>query len=574
MNNPASNGGPVLVLALTPPYIPRQTYPINHPVAQVGLSRLNYYADSKGLLVLFGPYQGQAPNETGRMFLNGLPAPIPAELTKDTTSPLEFHLPVGTLSDDINTLKVSVQRQSGNEESAELIVLHYLTDPAGNDTDQNPGNSLLSMDVTPKSIGPGEAAAGVTVTMDYPGKQLHDRLTINYGGKTLTHQLSPTGQDPNPETRPVVLTFYTADLAHSPNNPQFVFKYNVINQVGDFSGTSSTGVFNPQEFWSKDYVVDVHLDWVELPEAILQETLGDNGDDPALVDLGKMNGGPLWALIHLIPSIWQAGDQIHLTFEAWLNGAVVASHDEAFPIGNVPGQFSWQIPNAKVVANSQVRVKFEQIRGGKVIGISKTAEAQVVGTGLPELEMDTTPVSLSGARYYVTPKVTPDHGDYGAPSNPNPGTSIDRPATGGVGIISYHSTDAEIVAVDSKGRIYARGNGMATITAKDAANQTKSYTVTTSGPATAVHWSSAPHRKWAEILPYLNAVGGRLFTLSEIQSNYRSFVPARFQIVGQSAATLTSTPGQTGTHWGFTFINTSREYEDSFYTWRFLYVKV
>lgn len=379
MNNPASSGGPIVALALTPPDIPSKSYPIIHPVAQVGLSRLNYHADPLWLLVLFGPYWGQLPNESGRMFINGSPAPVPVQITKDTTSPLEFRVPPGLLSDGVNILKVSLQRQSSNEDSAELRVLYSLDAPAGSDTDPNPGNSLLNIDVTPNSIGPVEAAAGVKLKMSWPDMALYDLLTINFGGKTLTHQLVPTAQDPNPETKPVVVPFYTADFAHAPNNPQFIFKYNVTSQIDNFSGTSLNGVFNPQEFWSKDCVVNVHLDWVELLEAILQEILGDNNDDPAIADLGKMNGGPLWALIHLIPSIWQTGDLIHLMFEAWLNGAMVATHDETFPIGNVPGQFSWPIPNVKVVANSQVKVKFEQVRAGKVIGISKPATASVIG---------------------------------------------------------------------------------------------------------------------------------------------------------------------------------------------------
>jgi len=573
MNYPASSSGPIAILALTPPYIPRHTYPIIHSTAQVGLSRLNYYADSKGLLVLLGPYQDQVANETGRLYIDSFPQPLSTDITKDSTTPLEFRLPISMLSDGVNTLKVSVQRQSGNLDSAELRVLHSHVTPAGNDTDPNPGNSLLNIDVTPKSIGPAEAITGVKLTMSWPGMALYDLLTINFGGKTLTHQLVPTAQDPNPETKPVVLTLYTADFAHAPNNPQFIFKYNVINQVGDFSGTSPKGVFNPQEFWSQDCVVDVHLDWTELAEAILQEILGDNGDNPAIVDLGKMNGGPLWALVHLINTIWQAGDQIHLTFEAWLNGAVVATHDETLPIGNVPGQFSWPIPNVKVVANSKVKVKFEQIRGGKVIGISKTAEAQVVGTGLPELKMDTTPVFLSGARHYVTPRMN-DFGDFGFPSHPNPSTTIVRQATDGLGIITYDSSDDEVVSVDSNGRVYARGNGVAIITAKDSANQTKSYTVTTSGSAIPVYWSSAPYRKWAEVGPYLNAVKGRLFTLSEIQSVYRSFIPANYQVTGNARGILTSTPGTSGTHWVFITDNKSLEYDDSVYSHRFLYVNV
>ncbi|WP_423205597.1 YncE family protein [Pseudomonas kribbensis] len=396
MNNPASRGGPIVALALTPPYIPSQTYPIIHPVAQVGLSRLNYYADSKGLLVLFGPYLDQEPDETGRIYLNGLPVPTPAQTTVDKTSPLRFLVPSGMLSDGINNLKVRLQRQSGNEDSSELSVLHSLVAPAGNDPDPTPGNSLLNIDVTPKSIGPAEAAAGVKLTMSYLGMALYDLLTINYGGKTLTHQIVPTAQDPNPETKPVVLTFNTADFAHAPNNPQFIFKYNVISQIDDFSGTSSNGVFNPQEFWSKDCVVDLHLDWVELHEAILQEILGDNGDDPAIVDLGKMNGGPLWALIHLINTIWQVEDECDLTFEALVNGVVTATHQVKVPVSQVPGQLSVDIPNAKVIPDSTVRVTYTQIREGKVIGVSKEAKAQVIGSATTDvLEFIDAPYSVA-----------------------------------------------------------------------------------------------------------------------------------------------------------------------------------
>lgn len=382
MNNPASNSGSIAVLALTVPYIPRQTYPISHPVAQVGLSRVNYYADPLSLLVLLGPYQGQAGNETGRLYLNNLPLALSTDVTKDAVTPLEFRLPVGMLSKGVNTLKCTVTRQSGNEDSAELIVLHSLVDPAGNDPDPNPGNSLLSIDANPKSVGPTEAVTGVNVTLDYPDKQLYDTLSIDCGGKVITHQIVPTPQDPNPETKPIVRTLYAADFAHAPNNPQFAFKYNVISQVGDFSGTSSTGVFNPQKFWSKECVIDMHLDRNELEMAILREILSESGDNSSIVDLDKLNGGPLWALIHLIASVWQPGDEIRLTFTAVDgNGTVVATYKVTLPIGPVPGQMSVDIPNVKIITDSKVSVVYEQIRGGKVIGVSKVAEAQVRGVG-------------------------------------------------------------------------------------------------------------------------------------------------------------------------------------------------
>ncbi|WP_339466381.1 hypothetical protein [Pseudomonas sp. EA_65y_Pfl2_P74] len=145
MNNPASSSGPIAILALTPPYIPRHTYPIIHPTAQVGLSRLNYYADSKGLLVLLGPYQGQVANETGRLYIDSFPQPLSTDITKDSTTPLEFRLPISMLSDGVNTMKVSVQRQSGNLDSAELRVLHSNVAPAGNDTDPNPPPAMTQI---------------------------------------------------------------------------------------------------------------------------------------------------------------------------------------------------------------------------------------------------------------------------------------------------------------------------------------------------------------------------------------------------------------------------------------------
>ncbi len=375
---------------------------------------------------------------------------------------------------------------------------------------------------------------------------LYDLLTINYGGKTLTHQLVPTAQDPNPETKPVVLTFNTADFAHDPNNPQFIFKYNVISQIDDFSGTSSNGVFNPQEFWSKDCVVDVHLDWAVLVEAILQEILGDNGDDPAIVDLGKMNGGPLWALIHLVDSIWQAGDECDLTFEALVNGVVTATHQVKVPVSQVPGQLSVATPNAKVIPGSTVQVTFKQIRGGKIVGVSKTAEARVVGAGLPELEMDVSPVHLSAERYYAD-QFPPQFPEYFFPSDPKSGSYIDRKATGGVGTIIYASSDTNIVSVDQDGRSYARGNGEAIVTATDAANQSKSYKVTTSGTAHQVvfrFWTPGDN-SWRGATQFAAASGGRLFTISEIQSHFRSFTPAKFQGPELHHGTWTSTPGTT-----------------------------
>ncbi|WP_181150709.1 hypothetical protein [Pseudomonas frederiksbergensis] len=231
-----------------------------------------------------------------------------------------------------------------------------------------------------------QAAQGVILTLDWPHKHLYDLVTVDCGGVPLTHRIEPTPLDPIPDlTKPLVLTLYTQHFAKDPNNSQFPIRYNVISQTNNFSGTTHLGQFDARDHWSVPCLIDVHLDRKELEMPILREIPTENNDDPAIVDLDKLKGGPLWALVHLIDAIWDVGDEIHLMFTALVNGSPVASHEATLPITQVPGQFAWDIPNDKVIADSIVSVRFEQIRGGKVIGVSKVAEAQVIGEGTIKL---------------------------------------------------------------------------------------------------------------------------------------------------------------------------------------------
>ncbi|TEA58638.1 hypothetical protein [Pseudomonas sp. CH235] len=415
----ATTSPPIAIFALTPPQVLLKTDPVIG--AHIGVSIVNHYKDPLGMAVLFGPWQGQDLYETVHLHLNNNPKPISSEIVFSISDPVLLRLPAGLLLEDINSLHCTVERLSGNgDTSPSLTVLYDAFAPGGDEQVPGGGHSALAINATPTSVDASQAAQGVLLTLDYPHKHLYDLITVDSGGVETKHRIEPTPTNPNPDlTQPITLTLTTPHFAKDPNNPQFPIKYNVISQTNNYSGTTQLGQFNAQDHWSIPCLIDVHLDWAELLEAILQEILGENGDDPAIVDLGKMNGGPLWALIHLINTIWQAGDQIHLTFEAWLNGVMVATHDETLPIGNVPGQFSWPIPNVKVVANSQVRVKLEQIRGGKVIGVSREAQARVVGEGLPDIEdFESTPsqgasevgqsVSTNKIKVTLTGKVHPN----------------------------------------------------------------------------------------------------------------------------------------------------------------------
>ncbi|CAN7318838.1 hypothetical protein [Pseudomonas sp. LjRoot263] len=375
------------VFTVTRPHILLKTDLISHPEAHIGLSIVNHYRDSKGVLVLLGTWLEQAKYETVNLYVNDNSNPVASEIVMDSSAAVELRLPMGLLVEGVNTFYCTVERLSGNiEKSQELKVLYFVYAPGGDDPVVGGGHSALGISVSPTSVDAAQAAQGVILTLDWPHKHLYDLVTVDCGGVPLTHRIEPTPLDPVPDlTKPLVLTLYTQHFANDPNNSQFPIRYNVISQTNNFSGTTHLGQFDARDHWSVPCLIDVHLDRKELEMPILREILTENNDDPTIVDLDKLKGGPLWALVHLIDAIWDVGDEIHLMFTALVNGSPVASHEATLPITQVPGQFAWDIPNDKVIVDSIVSVRFEQIRGGKVIGVSKVAEAQVIGEGTIKL---------------------------------------------------------------------------------------------------------------------------------------------------------------------------------------------
>lgn len=85
------------------------------------------------------------------------------------------------------------------------------------------------------------------------------------------------------------------------------------------------------------------------------------------------------------------------------------------------------------------------------------------------MSFDTSPATLSGKTYICV--------GYNAMPNTNAGNSLLRQASGGIGAITYSSNNSAVAAVDARGFVTARGNGQAVITARDSAQQSKSFIV-------------------------------------------------------------------------------------------------
>ncbi|MCU0122326.1 Ig-like domain-containing protein [Pseudomonas sp. B2M1-30] len=140
-------------------------------------------------------------------------------------------------------------------------------------------------------------------------------------------------------------------------------------------------------------------------------------------------------------------------------------------------------------------------------GQNSNTRSFTVNAPTPPLNFDTSPVTLDGKIYLlpVHPFALPVFG---------PGTSIQRQASAGVPGYTYTSSDDKIAVVNAAGLVTVRGNGSATITVRDSANQSKSYTVTVRG---VIHCYPLGRSALGIILRDAANIGARVPTLPELR---------------------------------------------------------
>ncbi|MBN6772792.1 hypothetical protein JRG42_19525 [Pseudomonas granadensis] len=358
-------------------------------VAHGGIPQ-SIYQEPKGLLMVIDPQTtlSQTPQKTLLqtleaydsivVWLNGKPTSVHAIIQPgEENNRIALYLTPGLLSDGINQLFYRWTRSSENFADSTPILNVLYHDPA-------PGYPAPAAIVVihPVSVGPMEAAEGVVMNFRISYLRRYDTVTLTVGAQNFPITVTDS-------TQPIALTLTAEDFQLIGDNPLTPIKARVVDQLGN--GNSSATTF-----------MDIHASQLMLEQPILREILNDNNDDPDFIDLERINGGPLWALVHLIQDVWSVGDSIHLVFTSMLGGSQVAFYESTLPITQVPAQFAWEIPNAKVIADSQVSVIYEQIRQGLTIRRSDPAVATVRGktSTIISEDLDALPtqvVSVGGA---------------------------------------------------------------------------------------------------------------------------------------------------------------------------------
>jgi len=145
-------------------------------------------------------------------------------------------------------------------------------------------------------------------------------------------------------------------------------------------------------------------------------------------------------------------------------------------------------------------------------GVDRESEKLAL-TVTSALEFDTSAVVLSGKVYLL-------------PGNPEllptfpTGTTFKRVATGGKPPYAYVSSDVQVAHVDAQGLVSVRGNGSATITATDAAGESKAYSVSVTG---VIHCIGVGSGNLTHMINAAAAIGARIPSIQELIEIYNAY---------------------------------------------------
>lgn len=278
----------------------------------------------------------------------------------------------------INTIQYILKNVAGNDsKSIEAWALYNDTLPGGNDvpgTGDHPG-LLISLPEglgNPAVIDKDQAAKGVLLTFDYPHCRAYDEVKYEINRQTFKHTVTPEQAG---KAFSVLIGPDTFQKIGSMNNCPF--SYTVVDQLRNTTH---------RDRWSKYIHANIDLERNFLPQPILREDPDDDMDDPAIVDLDKLEGRPLLIVVVATAPDFQKGDTVKAFYR--LNEAAEKSTQP----GVITDKFGvlqpciLELPNNQLTSGARLQVRYELERpAGTVVGHSRTAEAEIIGEAAPDL---------------------------------------------------------------------------------------------------------------------------------------------------------------------------------------------
>ncbi|MBP5954723.1 hypothetical protein ICA16_03505 [Pseudomonas anatoliensis] len=349
--------------------------------ADCGIAIAFYELRPNGAKVIINPYLGQEPLDTVSLNLNG-ELRVASGQTHSKDDPITLHIPKNKLRSEpgyINELTYTVKRTTGAEETSPfpLTILYNAIRPGIEDQIKgDEGHSelelILPRDVIEDGIDADHATQGVQVYFSYPYCRAYDKILLNCNGHDVYRDVHPDEAPSIPTSVPtkIGLLLDKEVFERAGDHPQFSFSYTVSDQIGNGADLNSP--------WSAAIPVDVDLSSSRMGPPDIAEDADDPYDAPDTIDLNKLGSKDLTIQVHVFAPLWALHDTIRVKYVATTSAGVVAEHVSETTVGRIPFVHRPLIPNAKVIADSAVRVTYEQVRSGVVTARSKNARARVV----------------------------------------------------------------------------------------------------------------------------------------------------------------------------------------------------
>jgi len=278
----------------------------------------------------------------------------------------------------INTIQYILKNVAGNDsKSIEAWALYNDTLPGGNDvpgTGDHPG-LLISLPEglgNPAVIDKDQAAKGVLLTFDYPHCRAYDQVKYEINRQTFKHTVTPEQAG---KAFSVLIGPDTFQKIGSMNNCPF--SYTVVDQLANATH---------RDRWSKYIHANIDLERNFFPQPILREDPDDDMDDPAIVDLDKLEGRPLLIVVAPTTPDFQKGDTVRGFYK------LDDSAEKPTAPGVITDKFGTllpcilELPNNQLTSGARLQVRYELERpAGTVVGHSRTAEAEIIGEAAPDL---------------------------------------------------------------------------------------------------------------------------------------------------------------------------------------------
>ncbi|UZE19505.1 Ig-like domain-containing protein [Pseudomonas sp. B21-054] len=453
---------------LIPVIVPGWITPVKPAnLADGGIPKSLYDDQPRGLECLIDPFREMQRHswpleawDRVDLYVNDNPVPVAGDTVQpgEEGNRMPLYIPHGRLIHGVNRLYYIVTRPSDNSSrpSRDLFVLYHLRAPG------EPAPEGLDLVIPPDVVRDGvsaeRAAQGVEFGFTYSHQRNYDRIEFLLGEITVPVDVIDA-------STPVVKTLFTETFQQAGDNANTLIQYRVTDQLGNSNQSPTKRL-------------DIHLGRAQLPKPIPREVLSEAGDDPSVIDLGKLGANPLSLIILTDAPDFMPGDMITATYLTKVTG----QPDDSFPVtGTVEVDGVGQkipcvveVPNHKVIPDSTVLVSYILSRSGTTVGESKTATATVTNASDEHLPIDQSLMELNGVEVFLAEHITDP---WTQTSNYGPENQRRRTPDGGSAPFEYSSADNTIATVSADGLVTGLRNGRTLITVIDAHKKWASYEV-------------------------------------------------------------------------------------------------